>query len=153
MTQLHPSDREALRRAGFTEREINTQQRKFYNLTQISPCYTDELRQFQQLMEDRRALLDALQCFRAAHNMPRYGDYSGFTWANSHMRVEGDPSWGWICERHGLGYQSGCICCRDDFVRHQERQDQNARFSRDDALRDADKKACAAIEKATGEQK
>lgn len=61
MSQLHPSDREALRRAGFTEREINTQQKKFYNLTQINPCYTNELRQFQQLMEDRRALLDALK--------------------------------------------------------------------------------------------
>lgn len=61
MTQLHPSDREALRRAGFTEREINTQQRKFYNLTQIRPCYTDELRQIQLLMEVRRALLDELK--------------------------------------------------------------------------------------------
>jgi len=66
MSQLHTSDREALRRAGFTEREINTQQRKFYNLTQINLCYTDELRQFHQLMEDRRALLEALKQCRSS---------------------------------------------------------------------------------------
>jgi len=61
MSELHPSDHKALLRAGFTEREIATQKRKFINLTQIQPCYTDELRQFDQLMQDRRALLDSLQ--------------------------------------------------------------------------------------------
>ena len=61
MSELHPSDRKALLRAGFTEREIATQKRKFYNLTQINPCYTDELKQFEQLQADRRVLLDALE--------------------------------------------------------------------------------------------
>jgi recombinational DNA repair ATPase RecF len=61
MSELHPSDHKALLRAGFTEREIATQKRKFYNLTQINPCYTDELKQFDQLMADRRVLLEALQ--------------------------------------------------------------------------------------------
>lgn len=60
MSNLHISDHKALIRAGFTEREISTQQRKFYNLTQISPLYTDELKQLDRLVEERRALLDAL---------------------------------------------------------------------------------------------
>ena len=60
MSELHPSDRKALLRAGFTEREIATQKRKFYNLTQVSPCYTDELKQFEQLVAHRRVLLSVL---------------------------------------------------------------------------------------------
>jgi hypothetical protein len=66
MSELHPSDRKALLRAGFTEREIATQQRKFCNLTQINPCYTDELKQFEQLQADRRVLLEALKDLQAA---------------------------------------------------------------------------------------
>lgn len=65
MSELHPSDRKALLRAGFTEREIATQQRKFCNLTQINPCYTDELKQFEQLQADRRVLLEALKAMEA----------------------------------------------------------------------------------------
>ena len=66
MSELHPSDRKALLRAGFTEREIATQKRKFYNLTQINPCYTNELKQFDRLMGDRRELLEALHSISLA---------------------------------------------------------------------------------------
>jgi len=72
MSQLHPSDHKALLRAGFTEREIATQQRKFYNLTQIEPCYTNELKQFEQLQADRRALIDALQPFVLANSSEEF---------------------------------------------------------------------------------
>lgn len=72
MSQLHPSDHKALLRAGFTEREIATQQRKFYNLTQIQPCYTDELKQFEQLQADRRTLLDALGPFVLANSSEEF---------------------------------------------------------------------------------
>lgn len=89
MSKLHPSDREALRRAGFTEREINTQQQKFYNLTQINPCYTNELRQFQQLMEDRRALLDELKYIADANPKDWYEEMRDQfqQWAQSRARA------------------------------------------------------------------
>jgi hypothetical protein len=95
-------------------------------------------------------LLEALQAHQTAQSMPVYGDHSDFVWPTSKMRVPGETAWGWICEKHGLGYQSGCICCADDFARHREAKDRNARYARDDALRAAGELGRAAIAKAQG---
>lgn len=61
MSELHSSDYAVLLRAGFTAREIAAQKRKFVNLTTIEPCLVGEKRQFDKLVSDRRALLDALK--------------------------------------------------------------------------------------------
>jgi len=104
-----------------------------------------------RLIASAPELLDALRAYQAAQKMPRYGDYQDFVWPQSKMRHEGEPAYGWVCEKHGLGYQSGCICCYKDFRRHQDQKDQDARYARDDALRAADEIAQSAIAKATGE--
>ncbi|MGE0350027.1 hypothetical protein [Hydrogenophaga sp.] len=93
-------------------------------------------------------LVEALEEQQAAQAMPIYGDYSGFVWPKVEMRNPGETAWGWICEKHGLGYQSGCICCTDDWKRHQDDRDRAARYARDDALNEASKKARAALESA-----
>jgi hypothetical protein len=95
-------------------------------------------------------LLEALQEYVLADEMTNYGDASDFVWPKVEMRRPGEPAWGWVCEKHGLGYQSGCICCHDEYLAHKERKDDLARYARDDALHDARKKARAAIAKATG---
>lgn len=95
-------------------------------------------------------LLEALQAFLLAEEMSIYGDASDFVWPKIEMRKPGDTAWGWICEKHGLGYQGGCICCRDDFDAYQKGKDYSARCARDAALRDARAKARIAIAKATG---
>lgn len=97
-------------------------------------------------------LLEALEAYQTAQAMPEYGDYSGFEVAKRTMRYEGKPEWGHICEKHGLGYDGRCLCCEDDFKRHRADNDRKARNARDDALRDAARKAAAAIAKAKGEQ-
>lgn len=96
-------------------------------------------------------LLEALQAYVQASEMPTYGDASDFVWPKIEMREPGNTAWGWICEKHGLGYQSGCICCCDDFDAHMDRKNQSARYARNYALRDAHAKARAAIAKATGD--
>jgi hypothetical protein len=95
-------------------------------------------------------LLAVLQEYVAAEEMTKYGDTSDFVWPKIEMRKPGETAWGWVCEKHGLGYQSGCICCHDEYLAHKERKDSSARYARDDALHDACKKARAAISKATG---
>lgn len=95
-------------------------------------------------------LLEALQEYVLAEEMTTYGDASDFVWPKIEMCKPGETAWGWICEKHGLGYQGGCICCHDEYLAHKERKDSSARYARDDALRDARKKARAAIAKATG---
>ena len=95
-------------------------------------------------------LLEALQAYQTAKAMPTRGSASDFVWPEMTMRVPGDSTWGWICAKHGLGYQAGCVCCRDDLDRYGEEQDRKARYARDDALAAADAKATAAIAKATG---
>jgi len=96
-------------------------------------------------------LLAVLQEYVAAEEMTKYGDASDFVWPKIEMRKPGETAWGWVCEKHGLGYQSGCICCHEEFVKHKERKDDSARYARDDALHDARKKARMAIAKATGD--
>lgn len=96
-------------------------------------------------------LLDALLAYQAAQAMPIYGDYSDFEFPKQSMRYEGKPDYGYICEKHGLGYGGGCVCCRDDFAQYQKQKDSDARRARDEALRDAERKAAAAIEKTASE--
>ena len=93
-------------------------------------------------------LVEALQAYDQALAMPTYGDYSGFVWPKIEMRKPGDTAWGWICEKHGLGYQGGCICCRDDMDKFRDQKDREARYARDDALRAARNKASAVLAKA-----
>ena len=52
----------------------------------------------------------------------------------------------WICEKHGLGYTSSCVCCRDDYEKHREKKNRDARFDRDNALRQAREKSKAALD-------
>lgn len=95
-------------------------------------------------------LLEALKAHQEAEAMPTRGDSSDFVWPKAEMRQPGETASGWICEKHGLGYQSVCICCRDDLEAHSARKDRNARAARDDALRAAREKGIAAIAKAEG---
>lgn len=104
------------------------------------------------LMAVAPKLLEALKEYENAEKMPTYGDASDFVWPKLNMRKPGETAWGWICEKHGLGYQSGCICCQNEFDSYRERKNSDARHARDDALYIARKKARAAIAKATGEQ-
>lgn len=104
-----------------------------------------------QISDQRDELLAAAQAYLSAEAMTNYGDSSDFVWPKIEMRHPGQAAWGWICEKHGLGYQSGCIFCRDEFVRHGERKNREARYARDEALRAARDKARAAIAKATGQ--
>ena len=97
-------------------------------------------------------LLEALEAYQTAQAMPEYGDYSSFEFAKLTPRYEGKPELGLICEKHGLGYVGRCLCCEDDFERHRADNDRKARNARDDALREAARKAAAAIAKAKGEQ-
>ena len=89
--------------------------------------------------------LDALTAIQDAIGMPTSGDSSDFVWPKSTMRHPGETAYGWICEKHGLGYQSGCICCAGDLKAYREQKDREARYAREDAIRDASKKVRAAI--------
>jgi hypothetical protein len=106
--------------------------------------------ELRRLYAVNQELLEVLKELQAAQEMTTYGDPSDFVWPKSEMRKPGETAWGWICEKHGLGYQGGCICCSDEFTRYKGRKDQEARFARDDALRAASAKARSAIAKATG---
>jgi hypothetical protein len=87
----------------------------------------------------------ALEAYQAAQAMPTYGDSSDFVWPESKMRVEGDHNYGYICEKHGLGYQAGCLCCRNDRAKYVEEKNVQARRDRDDAFRAAGDLARAAL--------
>lgn len=91
------------------------------------------------------ALVKALEAYQKAYAMPTYGDASDFAWPKITMRVPGEHAWGYECEKHGLGYSSGCICCRDDFNRHAKNKDQQECNKRDDALREASRLAKTAL--------
>lgn len=68
---LHPADNAALKRAGFTDAEINKHSRKFYNLTQVNPLRPNDLRRMSELVAERRMLMDALEHLRnEAENSP-----------------------------------------------------------------------------------
>lgn len=95
-------------------------------------------------------LLDACLAYQAAEAMSPYGDASDFTFPKRDMRRPGDPAWGWVCEKHGLGYSGVCHCCEGEFAKHKVQKDADARRARDDALSAAREKARAAIAKATG---
>ena len=103
--------------------------------------------ELQRLHDANVELIEALKANQIAEAMPIYGDISDFVWPKSEMRKPGDTAWGWICEKHGLGYQSGCVCCREDFDNYRKRKDQDARYERDKALREASEKARKALEK------
>ena len=107
-------------------------------------------RELRRLDRVNAELREALQAQQEAQAMPIYGNYEGFVWPKVEMRKEGEPSWGWICEKHGLGYQGGCICCSDDWKRHQDTKDREARYARDDALHAASNKARAALSSSGG---
>lgn len=98
--------------------------------------------QLAALTEKLAAAEAASQALVAATKMSNYGDASDFVWPKSSMRKEGEPAWGWICEKHGLGYQGGCICCRKDHAKYVERKNQEARWARDDAIRAATEVLC-----------
>ena len=89
--------------------------------------------------------LDALTAIQDAIGMATSGDSSDFVWPKSTMRHPGETAYGWICEKHGLGYQSGCICCAGDLMAYREQKDREARYTREDAIREASKKVRAAI--------
>ena len=89
--------------------------------------------------------LDALTAIQDAIGMATSGDSSDFVWPKSTMRHPGETAYGWICEKHGLGYQSGCICCAGDLMAYREQKDREARYAREDAIREASKKVRAAI--------
>lgn len=87
----------------------------------------------------------ALQAYQSAEAMSNYGDYSDFVFPKRSMRKEGEPAWGWICEKHGLGYLGGCVCCADDFKDHQNRKDREASYARNEALSAARQLAATAL--------
>ena len=89
--------------------------------------------------------LDALTAIQDAIGMATSGYSSDFVWPKSTMRHPGETAYGWICEKHGLGYQSGCICCAGDLMAYREQKDREARYAREDAIREASKKVRAAI--------
>lgn len=91
------------------------------------------------------ALVKALQEYQQASAMKTYGDASDFVWPSVSAKVPGQHAYGFICEKHGLGYQSGCICCRDDFDAHSKEKDRQARDARNDALERAERNARAAL--------
>lgn len=123
-------------------------------LQEVAACGPTEAGQEQQeanarLIAAAPDLLAALEAYTVAQKMPTHGDSSDFVWPEITMRQPGITAYGWICAKHGLGYQSGCICCRNEFDEHQERKNREARYARDDALRAAEVAARAAIDKAT----
>jgi FtsZ-interacting cell division protein ZipA len=80
-------------RAGFTQREISTQKVKFYNLMSVRPCYTHELQMFDQMMQDRRMLLDALQfvvtdpCFKVLGSVTQENVHAAIAKATGHEKT------------------------------------------------------------------
>lgn len=107
--------------------------------------FGDAAAELRRLDRVNAELVEALEAQQAAQAMPIYGDYTGFVWPKVEMRKPGETAWGWICEKHGLGYQGGCICCADEWKRHQDQKDREARYARDDALHAASNKARAAL--------
>lgn len=89
------------------------------------------------VMQPPDELIQALKAYELASAMPTHGDHSGFIWPKSTLRVPGKREWGYICEKHGLGYSGVCICCQDDFKSNKEELDWQARNKRDEALREA----------------
>lgn len=98
-----------------------------------------------ELQRDAERLTEALQELLTAQAMTTSGDSSDFVWPTQTMRKPGETAWGWICEKHGLGYTGGCLCCRDEFDRYKNQKDTEARYAREDALKAASKKARTAI--------
>jgi hypothetical protein len=94
----------------------------------------DFLKRVQENPQIAVELYEALHAYQAAEAMPTYVSASDFVWPKQSMRQEGNPTWGWICETHGLGYRSSCICCSEEYDRHQEQKTANARIARNDAL-------------------
>jgi len=107
----------------------------------------DEITRLQTANEE---LVVALKANQIAEAMTTYGDSSDFVWPKSEMRKPWDTAWGWICEKHGLGYQSGCICCINEFDNYRERKNDDASYARDKALRLASELARKALEKHGG---
>lgn len=95
-------------------------------------------------------LLAALEAYESARAMSSYGDASDFEFPGQSMRKPGESAWGYICAKHGLGYQSGCICCSEEFSKHQAQKNRQAVQARNEALCAASDAARAAITKATG---
>lgn len=106
----------------------------------------DELKRRADAAERRVGELEAaLQAYQSAEAMSNYGDYSDFVFPKRSMRKEGEPACGWICEKHGLGYWGGCVCCADDFKDHQNRKDREASYARNEALSAARQLAATAL--------
>ncbi len=63
MSTLNIDENTLLLRAKFTQREISTQERKFYNLFRLNPFMTFEIEQHRKLREQHDDLLAALRMF------------------------------------------------------------------------------------------
>jgi hypothetical protein len=61
MSKLTVDENAVLLRAGFTQREINTQGQKFHSLFRIEPFLTHEVRDHRVCREQRDELLEALE--------------------------------------------------------------------------------------------
>ena len=103
-------------------------------------------------MTDQNQLLrEALEAYRAAREMPSYGDYASINWQSQQGPT--NPAFGGgDCAKHGRWY-GHCYCCADDWEKLRKQADRDAVHARDNALRKADELARAALaqQPATGE--
>lgn len=95
-------------------------------------------------------LLAALNAYRKARAMSSYGDYAQINWESQAGPV--NPAWGGgDCAKHGRWY-GRCYCCLDEWDKLRKQADRDAVHARDNALRAADEKARAIIDKIAGAQ-
>lgn len=88
-------------------------------------------------------LREALEAYRAAREMPSYGDYAAINWQSQQGPT--NPAFGGgDCAKHGRWY-GHCYCCADDWEKLRKQADRDAVHARDNALRKADELARAAL--------
>lgn len=88
-------------------------------------------------------LREALEAYRAAREMPSYGDYASINWQSQQGPT--NPAFGGgDCAKHGRWY-GHCHCCADDWEKLRKQADRDAVHARDNALRKADELARAAL--------
>ncbi len=74
MSKLTVDENAVLLRAGFTQREINTQGQKFHSLFRIEPFLTHEVRDHRVCREQRDELLKALETLERLAGLPSMQD-------------------------------------------------------------------------------